>query len=245
MALNLLRTVALLLTGLVLPGLSACKKEANEQVGLSLIGGLPYYHFTDNDRLWLQARHDEIWRVENGRGQQRAYRISVSEHLKRGDYSYSTGIPGSSQLLGYYDHSTVRANRIDTLSAGVRGYFDLRFYRDAAMRTNLSSGGYDKYASQFYANGEFYEFVGNTDLVSDYYSCRGLKFPRGASLNGPFQQLTVRGRQYNDVVVFTGTSRGPNCTPVSSSYMQALYYDRRAGLVRMVSLAGEVWERVP
>ena len=32
---------------------------------------------------------------------------------------------------------------------------------------------------------------------------------------------------------------------VLSSYMQELYYDRQAGLVRMVSLAGEVWERVP
>jgi len=225
--------------------LASCKKDDLDRDGLSLIDGLPYYHYTDDDRLWLQAKQGDEWRLENGRGQQRVYRIDVIEHIRKGDYSYSGGIPGSSQLLAYYDYTTVRANRVDTLGTGIRGYFDLRFYRDAAMLTNLSSGGFNKQLSRFYAEGEWYEFVGNTDLISDYYSCRGLKFPIGAALNGPFQQLTVRGRQYHDVITFIGASRGPTCAPVASDYMQELYYSRQAGLVRMVSVAGEVWDRVP
>lgn len=240
-----LSVVRLLLASLVLLGSSACKKTDPEAEGLSFVDGVPYYHFTDSDRAWLQSRQGDEWRLVNASGQQRIYQVSVIEDLKRGDYSYSGGIPGSSKLLRYYDHTTARANRIDTLTAGVRGYFDLSFYRDAAMLTNLRSGGSNDNTSRFYASGDFYEFVGNTDLISDYYSCRGLKFPSGAALNGPFQQLTVRGRQYNDVVAFIGTSRGPTCGPIPASYMQELYYDRQAGLVRMVSLAGEVWDRVP
>lgn len=137
-----------------------------------------------------------------------------------------------------------RANRVDSLT-GTNGFLDLRFYRDAALLSTLISGGYDNSTSQYYADGEFYDFVGNTDLISDYYSCRGLKFPRANALNGPLQQLTVRGRQYNDDIVLIGTSRGATCRPVSASYIQELYYDRQAGIVRMVSVAGEVWDRVP
>jgi hypothetical protein len=69
--------------------------------------------------------------------------------------------------------------------------------------------------------------------------------PHGAALNGPFQQLTVHGRTYNEVVAFIGNSRGSTCSPVPSFYMQELYYDRQVGMVRMVSVAGEVWDRVP
>ncbi|MDQ2793338.1 MAG: hypothetical protein M3Y12_04935 [Bacteroidota bacterium] len=72
-----------------------------------------------------------------------------------------------------------------------------------------------------------------------------MKFPRGAALNGPFQHLTMRGRTYTDVVAFIGSSRGATCPAVSSSYLQELYYDRQAGLVRLVRVAGEGWDRVP
>lgn len=242
---NTLSAIRLLLALLVLPGGSACEKADPEADGLAYVGKVPYYHFTDDDRRWLQFKAGDEWRFQNAQGQQRIYQVSVAERLKKGDYSYSSGLPGSSKLLSYYDHTTVRANRIDTITSGVRGYVDLRFYRDAAMLTNLSAGGYDNGRSQFYAVGEFYEFVGNTDLISDYYDCRGLKFPRAAALNGPFVTLTVRGRQYTEVVAFVGTARGTTCPAVPSVYMQELYYDRQAGLVRMVSRAGEVWERVP
>lgn len=236
-----LSAARLMLASLVLLSSSACKKTDPEAEGLSFVDGVPYYHFTDNDRPWLQSRQGDEWRLVNANGYQRVYRAGIIQTLQGENKSTSSGIPGHTKLLNYYDQVTVGISRIDSS----RGGGSLRFYRDAAMLTNLNSGGFDRNTSRFYAEGEWYEFVGNTDLISDYYSCRGLKFPSGAALNGSFQQLTVRGRQYNDVVAFIGTSRGPTCTPVPSSYMQELYYDRRAGLVRMVSLTGEVWDRVP
>lgn len=227
-----------MLIGLVLLG---CKKDELEDSGLSTADGVPYYHFTDKDRLWLQVHQGDEWKLVNRQGYQRVYRVWVIEDIKGASRSSSGGIPSSSKLLNYYDQVTLRLSRTDSAKSGA----DLRFYRDAAMLTNLNSGGYALDRSRFYAEGEWYDFVGNTDLISDYYSCRGLKFPSDTQLNGPFQQLVVRGRQYGEVIPFIATDRGPTCAPVSSSYMRELYYDRQAGLVRMVSKAGEVWDRVP
>lgn len=230
-----------LLMGLVLFS-SACKKSDPDKEGLSYVDGVPYYHFTDGDQPWLQARQGDEWKLVNASGYQRLYRVQQLIQSQQAAYkSTSMGIPSNAKLISYYDGLTVRIGRIDS----ARAYGELRFYRDAAMLTNLNSGGFDKNTSRFYPEGEWSEFVGNTDLISDYYSCRGLKFPRGAALNGSFQQLTVRGRQYTEVVAFIGTSRGSGCAQVPPSYMKELYYDRQAGLVRMVSVAGEVWDRVP
>ena len=226
---------------LLLTGVGACKKEVSEDLGIAFVNGVRYYRFTANDRLWLQANVGDEWRFQNAQGYQRVYRVGqVITRIKEESRSTSMGIPSFSKLLGYNDLSTVRIGRTDS----ARGYLELRFYRDAAMRTNLNSGGYDENSSRFYAEGEDHEFVGNTDLISDYFHCRGLKFPSGNALNGPFQQLTVRGRQYPEVVAFVGAARGTTCPAVPSSYMQELYYDRQAGLVRLVSLTGEVWDRV-
>jgi len=238
---KMLRTLRYMLIGLALLGSAACKKDELEDYGLSNVDGVPYYHFTDEDRPWLQVRQGDEWRMVNQQGYQRVYRAWVIEDIKGAIRSSSGGIPSSSKLLNYYDRVTVRLNRTDSTKGGA----DLRFYRAAAMLTNLNSGGYATNRSRFYAEGEWYDFVGNTDLISDYYSCRGLKFPIDTQLNGPFQQLTVRGRQYGEVVGFTASDRGPTCAPTSSSFMRELYYDRQAGLVRMVSIAGEVWDRIP
>ena len=238
---KILTAIRLLLASLVLLGSSACKKTDPEAEGLSFVNGVPYYHFTDDDQRWLKTKSGDEWKMVNASGYQRVYRAGIIQTLQGENESTSSGIPGHTKLLNYYDQVTLGISRTDSS----RGGGSLRFYRDAAMLTNLNSGGSDRNTSRFYAEGEWYEFVGNTDLISDYYSCRGLKFPNGAALNGPFQQLTVRGRQYNDVVAFIGTSRGSTCGPMPSFYMQELYYDRQAGLVRLVSLAGEVWDRVP
>lgn len=233
-----------------LHGLAACKKESPEVEGLTYVKGLPYYRFTDADRLWLRAKQGDERKFENILGYRRVYRVSAVLERVRAEQKEFTGpglLSNSAVLVNYYDQTTVRMSRIDSIlpSGFVLGGGDLRFYRAAALLSNLSSGGRNKNASRFYAKGEWSEFVGNTDLISDYYYCRGLKFPNGSALNGPFTSLTVRGRQYTEVVAFIGTSRGSTCAPVSQSYMQELYYDRQAGILRMVSVAGEVWDRVP
>jgi hypothetical protein len=238
----MLRCLSFLLLGAALFGSTACQKEGlAEKEGLSYADGVPYYHFTDADQAWLQTRNNDEWRMENRRGYQRIYQAKVIVVNMGALKSTSSGIPGSAELQRYYDQVTLRLNRTDSLL----GAADIRFTRDHARRGRLNSEGYDEGSSQLYAEGEWYDFVGNTDLISDYFSCRGLKFPSGTALNGPFQQLTVRGRTYTEVVAFLGTARGNTCAPVRPSFIQELYYDRRAGLVRLVSVGGEVWERVP
>ena len=121
----------------------------------------------------------------------------------------------------------------------------LRFSRDAALLTNLNSGGKDPNTSWFYVKGEWYDFVGSSELVSNYIACHGLKFPNGPLLEGPFTQLIIRGRAYDEVIALIGAPQKPGCRALPPSGMQDLYYDRQAGVVRMVSLSGEVWDRVP
>ncbi|MBC8083554.1 MAG: hypothetical protein H7Z21_10115 [Hymenobacter sp.] len=228
---KLLRTLFQLSAGLLLLGTASCKKE-EEFEGLSSVNGVLYYHFTDNDRLWLQAKQGDEWIFENGRGVRHTYRLYVNQEIKAENVEF-TGpglLSNSAVLVNYYDAAVLRPFRTDTSGAGSGGEF--RFCRGAALRSNLYYGGFDKNTSHFYAKGEWHKFVGNTDLISDYYNCRGLKFPNGPALNGPFASLTVRGQQYTEVVAFIGTSRGPTCAPVSQSYMQELYYDRQAGIVR-------------
>jgi hypothetical protein len=233
-----------LLAGLLLLGVSSCKKPEADSPGLRFVNGVPYYYFTEADKPWLKMQLGQVWRFENMRGYQRVYEIrQLIESIKVENRSYSP--PGPvfvpSKLLNYYDQITVRLTRTDSISGGG----ELRFYRDAALLTPLRSGGADMNKSRFYAEGEWYEFTGNTDFISDYYNCRGLKFPSGPALDGPFNQLTVRGRQYNEVITFVGSLRGPNCVPTPPAFMQELYYDRENGIIRMVSAAGEVWDRLP
>ena len=221
----------------------ACEKEPPTGPGLRTVNDVPYYYFTETDKPWLGLQQNEVWQFENARGYRQVYKVSVSDLIQAEDWAYSPPGPSfaSPKLLSYFDQQTVYLNRTDSLRGG--GTF--RFFRDAALLTNLSSGGKDKNKSRFYAKGEWYTFVGNTDLISDYYSCHGLRFPDGAALNGPFQQRTIRGRQYNEIVVMTGTYRGKDCAPTPPSFLQEILYDRQAGIVRMESKAGEVWERVP
>ena len=229
-------------------GPTSCKKESPEVEGLSYVNGVPYYHFTTTDQLWLQARQGDEWKFENTQGYRRAYRLTVTQELRAEHLSRPPvgSIIGSAKLLNYFDTAFLRVSRTDSNRTAINdGAGMLRFSRDAALLTNLNSGGKDPNTSWFYVKGEWYDFVGNTDLISDYYTCRGLKFPQAAALSGPFASLTVRGWLYTEVVAFVGTPRGADCAPLPPSYMQELYYDRQAGLVRMVSLSGEVWDRVP
>ena len=218
-------------------GAGACKKEEPETEGLSFIDEVPYYRFTANDRLWLQAKQGDEWKLQNAGGYQRVYRIeSVITEIQKAQYRPNGFLGGQGALESYIDRTFVRIKRADSLRAGAQ----LQFYRGAALLPAPSIGVTDPNVSRFYATGAWNDFVGNSNLSNG-----GLQFPSGSLLQGPFTPLVVRGRQYNDVLAFIGAPLLPTSQPIPSSYMQELYYDRQVGLVRMVSRAGEVWDRVP
>ncbi|GAB3650772.1 hypothetical protein GCM10027594_25990 [Hymenobacter agri] len=220
---------------LALLSLAACKKEYPNGPGLSYSKGYAYYHFTTDDQPWLQAQEGEEWVLESPRGGRRVYRVEQARLKLQAEKRTAPGLLTSGVLLNYYDYFDLRTTRIDT--PFIKG--EIRFYRDAAL-TNANGTNLNK--SQFYATGVWQDFVGNADTATCNF--QGMRFPTGAGLNGPFQRLTVRGRTYTEVVAFVGTPLRAGCARLHPSTIEGLYYDRQAGLVRMVSLAGEVWERV-
>ncbi|WP_426491608.1 hypothetical protein [Hymenobacter sp. 102] len=231
-------TNSLLLTG------TACSPDPAPVPGLRTVNDVPYYFFTEADAPWLQLAAGTVWQFENSRGQQRTYELY--QRLDNRQMEERTVVPvgsfiGKSELIKYYDDILVRVRRTDSLGSG--GEFHM--YRGPALLASYPSQGTNPRASQLYVEGTWTEFIGSTDPQSDYYRCRGIKFPMGTALEGPFQQLTVKGRTYPEVVELVATNRGPDCAPVPASYMRVLYYDRLAGIVRMVSDSGQVWDRLP
>ena len=235
-----IRPLLLLLAVMLTLGISSCKKEDLDRDGLSHVNGVPYYHFTDADRPWLQAKQGDEWRFENARGYQRVYQVTQIVQQTRAPRKTPSGLLTAGVLQDYYDRITVQIGRTDSL----RQSGELNFYRDAAL-TNPNSGGTDPATSQLYADGNWYEFVGDIDRNKRPCGYGDLAFLSGGALSSPFKELTVRGRQYKEVVACIGNTRALGCFPLPRYYLQELYYDRQAGLVRMVSRAGEVWDRVP
>lgn len=233
-----------LLIGGLVSASTACTREPVPTPGLRIINGVPYYFFTDADSPWLQLTLGTEWRFENSHGNQRTYELY--QRLEKRREEARTVVPvgsliGKSELIKYYDDVLVRIRRTDSLGGG--GEF--HFFRNAALLATYRSEGTNPHTSQLYIEGTWSDFIGNTDLQSDYYRCRGMKFPSGVALEGPFQQLTIRGRTYPEITEFVTTYRGPDCAPTPASFMRVLYYDRRAGIVRMVSTTGEIWDRIP
>jgi hypothetical protein len=150
-----MKTLAALRTVLLSSALlssSACKKTDPEIEGLSFVDDVPYYYFTNNDRLWLRIKSGDEWKMENTRGYQRVYRASVIIHdIQKALYNNSVGtyiIPAKPEA--YQDVMYIRLARTDS----VAGFSELRFYREAAQRTGYPAGGFDPDKSEFYAQGE-------------------------------------------------------------------------------------------
>jgi hypothetical protein len=237
------RPLLFLLLGMVLLSGNSCKKDGPEEAeGLSYVDGLPYYHFTDQDQLWLRTKQGDKWTFENGQGVQHLYTANVTQYLQHGYRTFAPyALLGTKYtLVSYYDEAVLNVFSPDSSNTGNGGEF--HFYRDATSRpyNEVGTG-----PSRLYVEGDWNKFIGNTDDLSDYANCDGMKFPTGNELNGPFMQLNVRGKQYSDVIQFRARQRPQTCKRPNAASLTELYYDRQAGLVRMVSLAGEVWDRVP
>lgn len=223
-----------LLMGFALLSSSACKKTAPEIEGLSYVNGLPYYHFTKSDRQWFQAKTGDVWTFENGQGAQRRYRVYFRQYLQVENKIRVSGfISDTYKLVGYLDEAEISLANVDTASSDSGGRF--QFYTDPAVATNDQpvSG-----LSWLRASATWVTFGGTNRAIIDYYH------PVGNQLKGPYYPITTPGSAYAEVVLFSTYPRGQYAPPASPTSLDALYYDHQAGLVRMVSLAGEVWDRV-
>ena len=223
---------------------SGCQKEKADSEGLSHVGEVPYYHFTDDDRRWLQHPAGTEWHFTNGRGGRRTYQVKqVLQHLRAA--RRARVVPGilaqPGELLNYYDDYTLRVSRTDTLAGGG----ELRFER-GPVQDNPGD------PSQLFVAGEWFAFVGNTNPLATFYHgfyrCGGLNFLPGPQLTAAFASVVVQGRSYSEVLVFSGLgapAQGPYCQAPAPQSIQEVAYDRRAGVVRLTSVGGEVWERLP
>lgn len=231
------RYVGYLFAGFVLLGGSACEKEAAlETDGLSYVNGVPYYHFTDSDRLWLQHKPGDEWSFKNSAGIQRVYRLSIRQQLQS---PYKTSAPSGIlstkyTLVSYHDElelSVFNTNAADSASGG-RFYF----YRDATVTGHNQAGSGP---SRFYTDGEWFSFLGTGKSQSDDYQ------PNDAQLAGAFTQLLVQGKAYSEVVLFSAQPRSSFYPAPTSASVNRIFYDRQAGIVRLVTVGGEVWDRTP
>lgn len=225
---------------------TSCRKTEVSVDGLRMVNGVPYYYFTEADQPWLQIRQGDVWQFRNAQGSERTYTVyqrwSVIQQENREIIPPGSFINNTPKLLNYNDHILLRIRRTDSLG---QGGGEFQFHRDAARNPSQPLEPANKNRSQFYVNGQWTEFVGDTDLNDSTYPCRGLKFPAQPALNAPFQQLTVQGKLYTEVLLFRGNRQNSDCSNAPTPSIEALYYDRQAGIVRMVSKTGQVWDRIP
>lgn len=216
--------------------LSACRKHEQEP---------PYYQFTADDQRWLQHRKGDEWRFENGRGQQRVYRVTEIVQELKIDCCYAPAaalpVPGKRQADRYSDSWRMYVQRVD--SAGSGGSFS--FHRPIVLPPNQPDEAAvveDALGGQGYWN----EYIGDV-VPARGLRCFDLDFRSATSVTSlPHTALTVRGQQYAYVLTFSaGGSPGSCASPsVPLPRMNRIYYDRQYGIVRMESVTGEVWDRV-
>ncbi|MFD2717223.1 hypothetical protein ACFST9_00750 [Hymenobacter monticola] len=232
----MLRFVSLLLLGVLLLGSAACKKtEPVEIDGVSFVDGLPYYHFIDADRQWFSEVPGTVWTFENGRGVQRRYTVSITQHLQIKNKIRISGILSDSyKLVSYYDEAIFALTNVDATSSDSGGRFE--FYTDPTVTPNHQpvSG-----QSRLRAQANWFAFLGTEKCITDYYH------PKNDQLSGPFEQLASRGTSYSEVARFSVFPRGQSAPPSAPTSLFALYYDHQHGLIRLVDWAGDVWNRVP
>jgi hypothetical protein len=220
-----IRTAALALTILLLGG---CRKQDEE---------VPYYQFTADDRLWLQHQRGDEWRFENGRGQQRVYRVSSVVDQAKQPFKKAAHPLAGLKLRYYYDSWQMNVARVDSPSGA--DTFDFRRPLPPYERLEEwepTDGG------AFFAAGSWQDFIGSRRLDGALV-CQQLGFPTDAdAATAPHAPLTVRGHRYEHVLTFDTDGLPFQCGGAGQPRpkLYRLHYDRQYGLVRMESVNGEV-----
>ncbi|WP_345070440.1 hypothetical protein [Hymenobacter fastidiosus] len=206
-------------------GLTSCEeKETPEPT---------YYRFDAQDRAWLTARPGDELTFENQAGTRRHFRVGKVEeraHLA----SISTTLLGGIAREFYYDEWAMYLERTDSVQqVGVVTFTKARTTESAA--------------ATLMAQGFWYDYIG-PETITDGVQCEVLNFPPDLN-RAPLTPLTVGGQTYPAVLTMeVPTRRAGLCTyPFvnRTTHVYRLQYDRHAGIVRMESITGEVWSRVP
>jgi hypothetical protein len=209
----------------VTAGLLSCtKKEAAEPT---------YYRFDEQDRAWLTARVGDELSFENQAGTRRHFRVNIVQERPHRLESSTTLLGGVAREF-YYDEWALYLERTD--SAQQVGVITFTKARTAESKEPT-----------LMAQGFWYDYIG-PETTTDGVQCEVLNFP--ADLNrAPLAPLAVGGRTYPAVLTMeVPTRRAGLCTyPFvnRTTHVYKLQYDRQAGIVRMESITGEVWSRVP
>ncbi|WP_133273995.1 hypothetical protein [Hymenobacter radiodurans] len=217
----------------MLVSLQSCKYDDGEEYKPHT----PYYQFTAQDKLWFNYKVADSLIFENSTGKQQLYIvIEIKEEIKKGAGYASFGFFGRGNPDHYYDGIKVELKRLDTLS-----YNRFEFRRTLPQGANILNGyppgdkGEFKFGGDWtnYNGGEtLREVSGNINVSSEQLDLRNTS------------KLIVRGKTYNNIITIIPSQPNGPIWETRKPYINTLYYDQKAGLVRMISKSGEVWDRI-
>ena len=191
----------------------------------------PYFPFANVDKQWQKFTAGTQWVFENQYHQRRTYQVSRVAHEEK---KAETLAHPFIKVLYYNDYWLMSWERVD--SASQAGYFILRrvpAQKDPSQSVLASEAYWDDYIGQHNDTGGVYT--------------KYLNFGPDLSTKS-FRVLTVRGVTYQHITSFQASG-------LAIIRLQTIYhapqkttqldYDQAAGVVRFVTLNGDVWERLP
>lgn len=194
----------------------------------------PYFPFVAADQEWLQAQENEEWVFENPQGRRLRFRLTTVRIRKKAPMQTS-GVFNTIGVACYFDDFQFSVVRTDSFSHA--GNFIFR---------SIPEVGDERSTRGLYVVSNEWQHLVGTSLPNGRMYCQQLGF-EGDAHQLPATPLTIRGRRYDHVLQF---GAGPNIHPycyqnVARPAMTQVWYDRRAGIVQMQAVNGDLWERLP
>lgn len=182
-----------------------------------------YYPFTESDKKWQQFAPETQWVFRNQRDEQRTYRVArVENEAKKPNWVSGSQV----EYLDYYlDYWYMTVQRTDSVSQG----------GSVVLKRIPVYQHYDRSELSYQFN--WVDFIGRGGYLNFGQDLAATKF----------HSSTVRGITYTHVTRFQASS---NEIMASGNFRLRpktvqLDYDQAAGVIRFVTLNGDVWERMP
>ncbi|WP_187314665.1 hypothetical protein [Hymenobacter sp. BT190] len=207
--------------------IQSCETEEN-------MPDIPYYKFTAANEEWLKLKKGENWIFETASGKQQKYIVydiveKIKEEYRPGNFGGI--INGPSTATYYYDEVKIEVKRLDSI-----GENSLVFRRD--LPTGADKRNPPRVDGQFKFGGTWWNYRGQS--VNDgIYGNINIDSYR---LDSQYRTtLQVKGIDYTNVILLSANS----APTYRGGYIEDIYYAQQAGIIRMVSRSGEIWDRVP